>query len=83
VPAPTLRVPGSAARFAGRVIERLWEKRPGHDEPPMTEFLAEQMSTAHWFDQRRTRERLQWTPRVSMDEGNARLATWFREHPVR
>lgn len=82
VPAPTLRVPGAAARFAGRVIERVWEKRPGHDEPPMTEFLAEQMSTAHWFDQRRTRERLQWTPRVSLDEGNQRLAAWFREHPV-
>ena len=48
----------------------------------MTEFLAEQMSTAHWFDQRRTRERLQWTPRVTMDEGNAHLAAGFREHPV-
>jgi nucleoside-diphosphate-sugar epimerase len=82
VPAPTLRVPGGLARLAGRVIERVWEKRPGHDEPPMTEFLAEQMSTAHWFDQRRTRALLQWTPRVSMDEGNARLAAWFREHPV-
>lgn len=82
VPAPSLRVPGAAARFAGRLIERVWEKRPGHDEPPMTEFLAEQMSTAHWFDQRRTRERLQWTPRISLDEGNERLAEWFREHPV-
>ena len=82
VPAPSLRIPGAAARFAGRAIERIWETRPGHDEPPMTEFLAEQMSTAHWFDQRRTRERLQWTPRISMDEGNALLADWFREHPV-
>ena len=82
VPAPTLRVPGAAARLAGRVIEKVWEKRPGHDEPPMTEFLAEQMSTAHWFDQRRTRERLQWTPRVTLDEGNAHLAAWFRENPV-
>ncbi|MGP5481407.1 NAD-dependent epimerase/dehydratase family protein [Brachybacterium alimentarium] len=79
---PTLRVPGSVGRFAGRVVEKIWEKRPGFDEPPMTEFLAEQMSTAHWFDQRRTRERLQWTPRVTMDEGNEHLAAWFREHPV-
>ena len=79
---PSLRIPGSVARFAGRVVERVWDARPGHDEPPMTEFLAEQMSTAHWFDQRRTRERLQWTPRVTMDEGNEHLAAWFREHPV-
>lgn len=82
VPAPTRRIPGSLARLAGRVVERVWEIRPGYDEPPMTEFLAEQMSTAHWFDQRRTRERLQWTPRVSLDEGFEQVAAWFREHPV-
>ena len=29
----------------------------------MTRFLAEQLSTAHWFDQRRTREVLDWRPR--------------------
>ena len=31
------------------------ELRPGAGEPPMTRFLAEQLSTAHWFDQRETR----------------------------
>ncbi len=40
----------------------------------MTRFLAEQLSTAHWFDQRETRELLDWTPAVSIDEGLARLA---------
>ena len=47
--------------------------RPGQDEPPMTRFLAEQLSTAHWFDQRRTRADLRWTPEVTIDEGLARL----------
>ncbi len=74
---PTIRVPGSIVRAAGRVIEKVWEANPGLGEPPMTEFLAEQLSTAHWFDQRRTRERLQWTPRVSMDEGFARLQSYY------
>ena len=40
----------------------------------MTRFLAEQLATAHWFDQRLTREVLDWSPRVSLDEGFARLA---------
>jgi nucleoside-diphosphate-sugar epimerase len=40
----------------------------------VTRFLAEQLATAHWFDQRRTREALDWTPRVTLDEGFARLA---------
>ena len=45
----------------------------GEDDPPMTRFLAEQLSTAHWFDQRRTRSLLGWSPRVGLDEGFARL----------
>ena len=83
VPRPRLHVPGSVGRLAGRVVEKIWAVRPGSDEPPMTEFLAEQLSTAHWFDQRRTRERLQWTPSVTMDEGFEHLAEWYREHPFR
>ena len=43
----------------------------GGDDPPMTRFLAEQLSTAHWFDQRATRAALGWTPRVGLDEGFA------------
>ena len=81
VPRPRLHVPGALGRLAGRVVEKVWEVRPGSDEPPMTEFLAEQLSTAHWFDQRRTRERLKWTPSVTMDEGFERLAAWYRENP--
>lgn len=82
VPRPRLRLPAGLVRYAGRLVERVWEVRPGQDEPPMTEFLAEQLSTAHWFDQRRTRERLQWTPRVSIDEGFEELARWFSAHPI-
>jgi len=51
------------------VVETGWRlaRRPG--VPPLTHFLAEQLGTAHWFDQRRTREVLHWTPRVSLDDG--------------
>ena len=48
------------------------------DEPPMTRFLAEQLSTAHWFDQRRTREVLDWAPEVSIEDGLRRLAAHYR-----
>jgi nucleoside-diphosphate-sugar epimerase len=69
-PAPRLAVPASLARAAGAVVETLWR----HD-PPMTRFLAEQLSTAHWFDQRETRAALGWTPKVGLDEGFRRLRT--------
>ncbi len=67
---PTRSVPASIALRAGRVAERLW----GESEPPLTSFLVEQLSTAHWFDQREARSSLCWTPAVSLEEGFARLA---------
>lgn len=75
---PHRRVPASLARTAGAAIEALWSIRPGTDEPPMTRFLAEQLSTSHWFDQRRTRSELQWAPTVSIDEGFERLTASYR-----
>lgn len=81
VPAPRFSVPAKVAALAGKVIERVWERLPKNvtagDEPPMTEFLAEQLSTAHWFDQRRTRELLQWEPAVSIEEGYERLGLFY------
>jgi nucleoside-diphosphate-sugar epimerase len=74
---PSWSVPGGLARAAGAVVERVWSWAGRKDEPPMTRFLAEQLSTAHWFDQRRTRELLNWTPAVSLDEGLARLAEYY------
>jgi nucleoside-diphosphate-sugar epimerase len=65
---PRLAVPARVARAAGAVVELL-----ARHDPPMTRFLAEQLSTAHWFDQRATRAALGWTPRVGLDEGFARL----------
>jgi nucleoside-diphosphate-sugar epimerase len=74
---PRWSVPASLGRAAGSLIERAWAVRPGHDEPPMTRFLAEQLSTAHWFDQRETRRALDWAPAVSIDEGLGRLAAHY------
>lgn len=77
VESPRWRVPASVARSAGSLLEAIWRVKPGVDEPPMTRFLAEQLSTAHWFDQRRTRAELKWTPAVSLDEGFRRLAAHY------
>ncbi len=74
IPAPWWPLPGVAARTAGAVVEKLWSWVGREEEPPMTWFLAEQFSSAHWFDQRETRELLDWTPAVSIDEGLARMA---------
>jgi nucleoside-diphosphate-sugar epimerase len=58
-------------------VDAAWAVSGRQDPPPITRFLAEQLSTAHWFDQRRTRAALGWEPRVSLEEGFARLAAWY------
>lgn len=81
-PAPHRHLPASVGKVAGGVVEAVWGARrllgraPTTD-PPMTRFLAEQLSTAHWFDQRQTRELLRWRPRVDLDTGFARLAAAY------
>jgi nucleoside-diphosphate-sugar epimerase len=77
VPGPRRRVPYGLAWSAGALVDTWWQRRGRRDDPPVTRFLAEQLATAHWFDQRTTREALQWQPAVSLDEGFKDLAGWY------
>jgi nucleoside-diphosphate-sugar epimerase len=71
-------VPARVAIAGGAAAEAAWDRTGRDGEPPMTAFGAEQLSTAHWFDQRETREALDWQPRVSLAEGWDRLAAHHR-----
>ena len=82
VPPPERHLPAGIGRAAGAAVEAVWAVRralgrPAVGDPPMTRFLADQLSTAHWFDQRRTQELLAWRPAVSLDCGFRRLAEWY------
>ena len=74
---PRLKIPFAVARIGGMLVEKAWVRMGRDDDPPMTGFLAEQLGTAHWFDQRETRSALGWEPVVSLDEGFRRLEHWF------
>ncbi|QSX79052.1 2-alkyl-3-oxoalkanoate reductase [Agrilutibacter solisilvae] len=67
-------VPFPVAYALGTVCEGLWHLLPLRGEPPMTRFLAEQLSTTHWYDMGPARSDFGYVPRVSIDEGLARLA---------
>jgi nucleoside-diphosphate-sugar epimerase len=83
VPEPKRHVPVRLARAGGTLVESLWTLTQGlraahnGDDPPLTRFLVEQLSTAHWFDQRLTRQVLHWQPRINLDEGFAELQRWY------
>ncbi len=79
---PTRNVPAPVAFVSGLAFEKIWDRTERSDDPPVTSFLAEQLSTAHWFDQRETRRALAWQPTVSLEEGFRRLQAWLSETAV-
>jgi nucleoside-diphosphate-sugar epimerase len=83
VPGPRGRLPFAAAWVAGAVAEGVWAAARRRSVPPLTRFLVEQLATAHWFDQRRTRAALGWEPSVSLDEGFRRMSDWYSRPPSR
>jgi len=72
--APVTRtIPFGVAYAAGVVCEGLWHALPLRGEPPMTRFLAEQLSTTHWYDMGPAQRDFGYIPRVSIHEGLTRL----------
>jgi len=71
-------IPKSLALLLGSVIERLHLALNLSGEPRMTRFLAEELSTSHWFDISAARRELQYEPRISMAAGLERLQAWLQ-----
>jgi nucleoside-diphosphate-sugar epimerase len=66
------------ARLAGRVFETAYWLLRLSGEPPMTRFVAVQMSTAHWYDISAARRDLGYDPKVTVEEGLKRLGERLR-----
>jgi nucleoside-diphosphate-sugar epimerase len=77
VPPVQASVPYPVAYAAGAVLEVAWRILRLGGEPPMTRFLAEQLSTPHWYDISAARRDLGYVPAVSTAEGLQRLAQWW------
>lgn len=67
-------ISASAAYRLGWAFEGIYRALGLRAEPPMTRFLALQLSTSHYFDIRRAKEDLGYQPRISTEEGMRRLA---------
>jgi nucleoside-diphosphate-sugar epimerase len=78
VPPITRSIPVGLAVVAGTVLEAIYGLLRLDAEPPMTRFLAHELSTAHWFDLSAARRDLGYVPKVSIDEGLQRLAAWLK-----
>ena len=67
-------VPEKLAYGAGFILELIYGILRLKGEPPMTRFVAKQLSTDHWFDISAARKDLGYKPAISISEGFKRLA---------
>ena len=77
-PIVTKHLPFGVAYAVGVACEGLWHALPLKGEPPMTRFLAEQLSTSHWYSMAPATRDFGYVPKVSMAEGLERLRASFQ-----
>jgi len=82
LPPVTKSISARKAYAAGAAMEVLYKLLPLPGEPPMTRFVAKQLSTSHWFDLTAARRDLGYEPRVTVEEGLKRLRERFLTNPV-
>ena len=78
LPGPHGRVPFPVA-WAGAALAEGWSRAVSGREPAMTRYGAAVLAFSHTFDLTKARQTLGYAPRVSLAEGLARTARWWRE----
>jgi nucleoside-diphosphate-sugar epimerase len=67
------------ALTVGWVCENAYRFLPLTGEPPLTRFIAEELSTSHWFDISAAKRDLDYHPQFTMDEGFQELSAWLNK----
>ena len=78
-PTVTKTLPFWAAYSIGAVCEAAWHVLPLKGEPPLTCFLAEQLSTTHWYSMAPATRDLGYVPKVTLEQGLERLAADWKK----
>ena len=73
LPPEDKRIGVRTAFVVGTLFEKIYTWFRIKGEPPLTRFIALQLSTSHWFNPNAARTDLGYYPKVSMREGFARL----------
>jgi nucleoside-diphosphate-sugar epimerase len=78
VPPVTKEIPRWLAAAAAAGLETVWKAARLKNEPPLTRFVLQQLTTAHWFNISAARRDLGYAPSVTIEQGMQRLSDWFR-----
>ena len=78
LPPVTRTISPALALLVGAACEGIARALRFEDEPPMTRFLARELSSAHWFNIDAARRDLGYSPSVTIEEGMTRLEQSLR-----
>lgn len=74
----TSSIPFKIAYPIGWLLEISYRLLKKQVEPPMTRFLARELSTAHWFDISAAKKDFDYQPTISIEEGLKMLRQWLK-----
>ena len=75
----TKTISPALATTAGWVLETFYRMFKLSGEPRITRFVAQELSTSHWFDLTAAKRDFGYHPEISIEEGLKRLQFWLRE----
>ncbi len=78
IPSITRSISPTIARIAGKVSEAVYRVFGISTEPPITLFLAQQLSTSHWYDISASKKDFGYSPEISIEEGMKQLKEWIK-----
>ena len=67
----------AVARLGGRMLETIYRIVGINSEPAITFFLAQQLSTSHWYDISAAKQDFGYEAEISLEEGMERLRDWI------
>lgn len=76
-PPVTKKIPSALATAMAATLETIWKTARLKGEPPLTRFVVQQLTTAHWFNISAARRDLGYAPAVNIEQGMANLKRWF------
>jgi nucleoside-diphosphate-sugar epimerase len=72
------RLPKAVAFGLASICEGTWKALRLSSEPPLTKFLVNTLTTAHWFDISAAKRDLGWKPKMKIEDGMARVEHWIK-----
>ena len=81
VPPITKRISTGMAVQAGAAAEWVWRTFGREGEPPMTRFVARQLSTHHYYDLSAARADFGYHQKVDPKVGWERMIAWLKANP--